>query len=241
MKRATKQFLSDWILPPKVLRFVKNPRFTRYSGSRDSKTGEHLDQLIEKKLPKTDGYYVDVGANDGLVASNTRYFERHRNWSGVLIEPIMHHYFSCHRNRSTDRNHIVNAACVPQNYPESFVELVYSDTMTVDANVSGSEDHAKKGTKFMLDGEAVCRFCSPARTLTSILDEANAPKQIDLLSLDVEGAEISVLQGLDLDKYKFSVMVIESNNVGPISDHLGENGYENKGQISERDWLFQPV
>jgi FkbM family methyltransferase len=48
----------------------------------------------------------------------------------------------------------------------------------------------------------------PARTLTSVLEEANAPR-IDLLSLDVEGYELKVPKGLDLRRYRPRVVVVE--------------------------------
>ena len=45
-----------------------------------------LDRQIEKYLDYEGGYYVELGANDGKLASNTLYYERNRNWRGVLIE-----------------------------------------------------------------------------------------------------------------------------------------------------------
>ena len=238
MRAAVKTFISDWVLPPKVLDLVKNPRrLSRYSGSYNKESGKHLDQVLEPLLPAK-GYYVDIGANDGVTASNTRYFEKHKGWRGVLIEPIMHQYFACRRNRSTEQNVIVNAACVSPAHKDRFLELVYSDTMTVSAEVDGAEEHARKGLRFTHAGEDVVRFCAPALTLTAILDQANAPKHIDLMSLDVEGGEIGVLEGLDFDRYTFGAMVIESNNVGPLTEYLQPRGYKCKGPISERDWLF---
>ena len=49
------------------------------------------------------------------------------------------------------------------------------------------------------------------KTLTDILDESNAPKYIDYLSIDVEGAEIHVLDGIDFNKYTFGIIHIEHN------------------------------
>ena len=45
----------------------------------------------------------------------------------------------------------------------------------------------------------------------SILVEVNAPFDIDFLSLDTEGAEFEVLNGIDFKKYKFKFMLIESD------------------------------
>ena len=48
-----------------------------------------------------------------------------------------------------------------------------------------------------------------AKTLNSILVEANAPKLIDLLSLDTEGYENEVLNGINHDKFKFKYILVE--------------------------------
>ena len=51
-------------------------------------------------------------------------------------------------------------------------------------------------------------FAVPARTLSSLLDEIQAP-EVDLFSLDVEGYEAEVLAGLDLDRHAPRMLVVE--------------------------------
>jgi hypothetical protein len=67
----------------------------------------------------------------------------------------------------------------------------------------------------------------PVSTLTNILDRHTIPK-IDFLSLDVEGYEYSVLNGLDLNKYKPTYLLIEVYNVDfeKITTYLEGNNYE---------------
>jgi hypothetical protein len=68
----------------------------------------------------------------------------------------------------------------------------------------------------------------PACTLTSILDAASAPTTFDLLSLDTEGYELSVLEGLDLSRYRPRYMLIEiyTWDFETICTFLQTNGYE---------------
>ena len=54
----------------------------------------------------------------------------------------------------------------------------------------------------------------PARTLTDVLAENGAPRDFDLLSLDVEGYESSVLRGLDLERFRPRLMLIEIDDSG---------------------------
>ena len=47
-----------------------------------------IDKKIENYLNYDNGFYVELGANDGIQQSNTFFFEKYRGWKGVLIEPI---------------------------------------------------------------------------------------------------------------------------------------------------------
>ena len=59
-----------------------------------------LDQILEGFLNFDSGYFVELGANNGVFQSNTLYFEKYRDWHGVLVEPILNNYFNCKNNRS---------------------------------------------------------------------------------------------------------------------------------------------
>ena len=52
----------------------------------------NLDLKLEKYLNYNNGFFIELGANDGISQSNTYYFEKNKNWNGVLIEPILHKY-----------------------------------------------------------------------------------------------------------------------------------------------------
>ena len=59
------------------MRNYRSGRFARFN----------LDQKLETLLPHRNGFYVELGANDGALASNSYYFELKKGWTGVLIEP----------------------------------------------------------------------------------------------------------------------------------------------------------
>lgn len=56
---------------------------------------------LEKYLDFNNGYFVELGANDGVNQSNTLYFESFRGWHGVLIEPYLPNFNRLVRNRSS--------------------------------------------------------------------------------------------------------------------------------------------
>jgi FkbM family methyltransferase len=200
-----------------------------------------LDKKIEKYLPFTNGFYVELGANDGVNQSNTLYFERNKNWRGVLVEPTPHNYLKCLANRST-KNHIFCNACVSFDYKNPFVEIAFANLMSspigLESDVLDPISHAESGKRFLESTDRIFTFGSVAKTLNDLLSTSKAPKNIDLLSLDVEGAEIEVLKGIDHKVYRFQYMCIECRDIDKLTSYLNPLGYELKEKLSGHDYLF---
>ncbi|QHE83763.1 FkbM family methyltransferase [Hydrogenophaga sp. BPS33] len=201
-----------------------------------------LDRKLEKYVNHDNGYFVELGANDGVTQSNSLYFEKHRNWRGLLIEPTPHNFVKCRKNRSP-RNSIHCAACVSFGYDQDFVRMAYSNLMStplsLGSDISDPMSHANSGSKFLQDAEVVFEFGAVARTLNSILIEAQAPKLIDFLSLDVEGAELEVLQGVDHEAFHFKFILVECRDFDRMNAYLEPLGYRLAEQLSSQDYLFQ--
>lgn len=192
-------------------------------------------------MPYENGFYIELGANDGINQSNTYYFEKYKNWKGVLIEPIPHQFIACNQNRSL-KNTIVCNACVSSEFNETFVEIAYSNLMStaigIESDVKNPSEHALRGKEF-IKNQPIFTFGAMAKTLTRILDENKAPKIIDFLSLDVEGVELEVLKGLDLNKYQLKYMCIELRNFEIVEDYLQNFGYSLVEKLSPLDYLFK--
>ena len=68
----------------KLIRIIKNyikDNYSIYTALNE------LDKKIEKYLNYKDGFFIEMGANDGINQSNTVFLERKYNWHGMLIEP----------------------------------------------------------------------------------------------------------------------------------------------------------
>ena len=217
---------------------VEQPPVTRYRGLQE------LDRKVEKYLNFDGGFFVELGANDGLFQSNSWYYETYRNWRGVLIEPAPNLFLECRKNRS-ERTHVTCAACVSFDYADEFVKIVYSNAMSVSMGVETDlvdpQAHAELGRQFLRPGETVFTFGALARPLNAILAEASAPLLIDFLSLDVEGAEIEVLKGVDHETYRFRYMLIECRDIARLERYLGPLGYGLLERFNEHDYLFVPM
>jgi FkbM family methyltransferase len=227
-------------MPKTILDFLSKSHFFREITGIGYFGLSKLDKKIAPYLPKRDGYYVELGANDGITQSNTYHFEKYKNYSGILIEPIPQKFTECKNNRST-RNHFINCACVSFNHKKSTMELVYSNLMTTslegDSDILERIEHAKSGQHLIKD--EIYKFVIQAKTLNEILIEVDAPQKINFLSLDVEGSEIEVLGGIDFERYDFGLMCIESRDFPKLQDFLTSKGYIFFKKISIHDYLFK--
>jgi FkbM family methyltransferase len=192
------------------------------------------DQWVESILgTKRDGFFVELGACDGLYLSNTLFFERERGWKGICIEPHDYYFQQLAQNRSC---HTVN-------------ELAYSNAGEVVPfamcnELSGVID--KYLGPFTNKQYSVDKLTT---TLGSILDRCHAPYVIDYLSLDVEGQEYNILSTFPFDKYQFRCITVEHNapHVGPtqqklIREILEKNGYQYvKGNDDVEKWGHGPI
>jgi FkbM family methyltransferase len=196
------------VAPMSVVRRIKR-KILGYR-NRDSYAQFDYDKKLEKFLPFRRGFFVETGANDGVTQSNTLYFEKYKGWRGLLIEPIPELAARCRSNRPTAI--VEECALVSADYPAPSVELRYANLMSVvrGGMKSSEEEEAHLATGLRVQGiEQSYTVCAPARRLSEVLDQ-HGITHIDLLSLDVEGYELQVLKGLDLERHHPSYMFIEA-------------------------------
>lgn len=193
--------------------------FNKNYSLRDS-NGEFLDNKIDILFQhKNNGFFIELGANNGILQSNTAFLEKNRNWSGILIEPNIKNYEFCKINRPNSICY--NYACVSNDFNDEFIygdfDLQPNDQLSLMSSINGIRlnNYKHNLTKVSVS------------TLTNILDMQVIPK-IDLLSLDVEGYEYSVLKGLNFNKYTPSYILIEIYNFDfkKIVNYLKDNNYE---------------
>jgi FkbM family methyltransferase len=147
----------------------------------------------------TDGFYVDVGANDPTMDSVTKFFYD-RGWHGINIEPIPSVYERLKNSRPKDINLNIGVS-------DKAGELTireYTDGWHGWSTFSSKtkKAHANKKHK---------DYTVPVASLSDIFNE-HGVKEIDFLKVDVEGLEYEVLSGNDWQKYRPKVIVAEGNN-----------------------------
>ncbi len=156
-----------------------------------------------------EGYYLDVGALDGVTDSNTIQMER-LGWKGICIEPHKTYYPRLVRNRP-------KAICLDvAAWFEDQEELAFYATAPGGWSRVGSPGKR----------EVVAIYNVKGRRLDDILEEHNAPEPIDFMSLDVEGTEEYVLQGFNLERWMPRIAIVEDLSLkGEFDCLFGAAGY----------------
>lgn len=173
-------------------------------------------------LPPGPGVFVEAGANDGVTQSNSLLLEQRLGWSGLLIEPVPELAALCRARRP--RAIVAEAALVSSDYVDDVISMTYANlgSVTQGARAGKDDDRAYARVAAALQtGVETYDLSVPARTLSGILDEHGIDR-IDLLSLDVEGYELSALRGLDLARHRPDHILVEAwaTDRPAISAHL---------------------
>lgn len=174
----------------------------------------------------TNGYFVDVGSQDGVHNSNSKMLED-LGWSGVCIDPFP---INMNNRTCTMFKEVVDSAAGRKvrfraagggGGIENYL-----------ANKWKESEHVKRAKVVELT----------TTTLEDILDRAKAPNFIHYISLDIEGAELEALRGFPFSKYKVGAFTIEHNYEEPkrrqIKALLENQGYRFVRSAAQDDYYI---
>jgi hypothetical protein len=155
------------------------------------------------------GYFVDLAANDAIVHSNTAGLEATFGWQGLCVEPNPTYWAGFGQRRCK----LVGAVVTKED--NEMVQFVFD-------GVKGTM-HARNGQHEQL----------PSLSMRTLLLSVGAPRTIDYMSLDVEGAETAVMQGFPFDAgFTIRVLSVERPDVA-LEQLLVENGMTRVGAIGK--------
>ena len=163
---------------------------------------------------KRGGTFVEIGAYDGVSGSNCLFFELARGWGGVMVEPSPS---LMARARDARRVPGVECAIGPEEGEAEFLHVLQGYTMMSGLNAH-FDDHLREVVRGREDHREEL-LTVPVRRLDSLLDEYGLTA-IDYISLDVEGAEVAILETFPHDRYDIAVWSVENNTGTPEIPHL---------------------
>lgn len=211
--------------------------FERMGYFRYSQPALHaMDRKLDRIIDIDGGSFVEAGGHDGYTQSNTYYLERFRNWRGVLVEPMPEMAEQARRNRPGSL--LFQCALVGPADEGGTIEIGFGDLFS---QVRGEADDLWVRNGLVLGWRDHRVESVPARTLSSVLDEAGV-EHLDLLSLDVEGHEAQVLSGLDLARHAPAWILIEMHDLDAGRQEIGRllgDRYVEHELLSPLDVLYR--
>jgi len=179
--------------------------------------GQYGEDIILDRLMgnPTNGFYIDIGANDPNKFSNTRRFYD-RGWSGINVEPNPVKYRDICSARQRDVN--LNVGVGPDAAVLPFYVIDPDTLSTFNKNVA--EIAVSDGFKLAQTIEVqVVR-------LDQTIAKYGEERVIDFMSIDVEGFELSVLSSNDWNKYRARFVMLEVNRAeNEIHAFMSQIGY----------------
>ncbi len=199
---------------------------------RESKSELHQDLFVLSELNfKKNGYFIELGATNGIDSSNTYLLEKNFGWDGILAEPAKYWHPSLKQNRKSN----IETDCVWRDSGStlSFHEVDAAERSTI-TGYEKSDEHAP-------ERQAGHSYNVNTISLNDLLEKYRAPARIDYLSIDTEGSELDILSNLDFDKYQIGIISCDHNYMpirGKIFDLLTGHGYIRKypGFSQWDDW-----
>jgi FkbM family methyltransferase len=177
---------------------------------------QHNEELIIRDFfqDKRGGVFVDVGCAWPIKDSNTYFLEKELGWSGIGVDALPQYAraWANHRPKSRFFNYLVTDRPGP---PHIFYRSDLSGRSSMDSN-KASAGHGVKYQEIRV----------PTITLTKLLRD-NHVARVDLLSIDIEGAELLALAGFDIARFRPQLVCIEWYHAGrdKVRAYFASHGY----------------
>lgn len=159
----------------------------------------------------SDGYFIDLAANDALDLTNTLALER-KGWTGLCVEPNSAYWYGLSHRKCTVVGALVSGI-TPQKVKVQF--------RGVFGGIIGKLSSKLADRKKEPDAPEVTRYTAPIK---EVLEKFSVPKTIDYMSLDVEGSEYEIMKSFPFETYTIRVLTVERPSK-QLKELLESKGY----------------
>jgi len=152
---------------------------------------------------KTNGYFLEIGATDGILLSNTLTLENFFQWSGTLVEPNTRFLKKLYRNR--EKNFIIpNVILDKDDVDVEFYELRFGELSSV------FKEYPDGWADFRKNGKSELR---KTMSFSKLVNQVITSDKIDFVSIDTEGSELEILETLEKVKKQIDIIVVEHSGI----------------------------
>jgi FkbM family methyltransferase len=180
-------------------------------------------KIIELFSNKRDGIFIEVGAADGVDQSNTILLEKKYNWTGLLVEPIREQFEYCKKIRT---NSVVENYCLTSSVEGATTRHMSRSNLTSSVLSENDIDRSHPNESVEIS------------TLNNLLKKFHI-KHVDILSLDVEGYEIEVLEGYDDNEGNIKYLIVETWDFEKFLSYAHKRNWQYIEHWGASDYLFR--
>jgi FkbM family methyltransferase len=205
---------------------------------------KQIERVVESLFPSP-GLFLEIGAWDGELISQTAYLERERGWQGVCVDPFPHGF----EHRAC---RVCGKALSADGQPRAFLKV------TIDRRDGGDVSYLsgfKESVMPSMHWPLISQFCDYTEiqvetiTLAQLYELYDLPDFIEFLSVDIEGSELELFRSMDFDAHRFGLIAFEHNMNKAAQETIGEIlaahgyqlleawGYDDLYVFSHKDWL----
>jgi len=236
----------DYLISPpeKYLEYNFTRRLERIPINGEKNQPIHVfNQIFKNRI--RNGFFIEAGAYDGEISSNTLFFELKQNWTGLLVEPNpdVFQMLNVKHRKAWLFGHCLSTNTTPEtvDFDASglYGGIIYNGQKPgYDPSISGYR--LRKNQPYQR--RTIKMQCFP---LYSVLKALGNPT-VHYFSLDVEGSEFQILKTIPFQDVDIKVLDIEIDRAGTIfpgtyediSKYLDTQGYEFHSQITKYDAVF---
>jgi FkbM family methyltransferase len=165
------------------------------------------------------GFFVEFGATDGILRSNTYLLEKQYGWKGILSEPAKSFANDLRNNRSA----AIDTRCV---FSKTSQKVIFHEVDSLELSgiqefnhIGGWEEQRKSFTAYEVE----------TVSLHDLLLQHKAPRKINYISVDTEGSEFEILSAFPFNEWEIDCFSVEHNyseNEAKIDKLLSSYGYK---------------
>ena len=193
-------------------------------------TGSQANQdkfVLEHLGHMRNGYFLEMGASDGITFSNTYKLEKEYGWSGLLVEcdPQMLQSLRNHRSSTIDTRPVWSHS----NIEVAFKSIENGALSGIESNLIHPKSLVRSGKILYLN----------TISLDDLLQQHECPQHINYFSLDVEGSEYNILSTYSF-RHIFDVITVEHlKNQDEITSLICSKGYKVKDVlVNNKETIF---
>ncbi len=185
---------------------------------------QHGEDIIAWKVFRHShgpNYFVEIGMIDGIRFSNTYALEK-QGWRGLCVEA--HPQFVELVRRHRPAGSVVHAAVT--DVDNTTIAFNMDPRGDLSSLIDRDEQTMKNRFGHWFNGFRKTHV--PAATLNTLLRQVDAPRFMELVSIDIEGAELAALRGFDLEYWQPRLLILEADDEHrrrELDAYLNPHGY----------------